>query len=100
MINGMRHVVMTDRERKMLNRINRRIARSTRWNRTKYRLLHPFLKLMPAREIVWRDTYGGSYPACPRCGEMVYYIDMCCFCGQRLKDNTKTIGGVLDERGD
>ena len=68
MTNGMRHEVMTDRERRMLNRINRRIARSTWWYRTKYKLLHPFLKLMPAREIVWRETYGGSYPACPRCG--------------------------------
>lgn len=99
MTNGMRHEVMTDRERRMLDRINRRIRRKAQWYLLKRKLLHPIVKLMPAKEIEWRDGYGGSYPACPRCGELVYYCDMCVFCGQHLKENTKTIGGILHERG-
>ena len=100
MTNGMRHEVVTERERRLMNKINRQIRRKTQWRRTKRKLIYPFVKLMPAKEVVWRETYGGSFPACPRCGEIIYYYDMCIFCGQHLKENTTAIGGVLDECGD
>ena len=100
MTNGMRPVPRTERQNKMLDKINRKIMRMTRWYHLKRKLIYPFVKLMPAKEIVWRETYGGSFPACPRCGEIIYYYDMCIFCGQHLKENTTAIGGVLDECGD
>lgn len=100
MMNRMKHEVLTDWQRKQMRKINRWITRKNRWRKLKRKLLMPFLTFMPAKEIVWRESYGGWYPACPRCGEMIYYCDMCIFCGQRLKDNQKTIGGVLDERED
>ena len=86
------------RQTRKLKRIQRKIARISRYHQLKRKILLPFLKLKKPREIVWRDSYGGSYPACPRCGEMVYYQDMCCFCGQRFKDNRMTVGGVLNAR--
>ena len=97
MTNGMKRMV-TERDLKAMAKINRQISRKSWWRRMKRKILLPFLKLMPAQEIVWADGYGGKFPACPRCGEYVYYADMCCFCGQRLKENTKTVGGVMDER--
>lgn len=98
MTNGMRPIPRTEQQDRMLNRINRRIRWKTRWYRIKHCLAFPFVKLMPAKEIVVRYSYGGPFPACPRCGEMIYYYNMCIFCGQRLKMNTRTVGGMLDER--
>ena len=98
MTNGMKRLV-TERDLKSMAKINRQIMRRTWWRRTKRKILLPFLKLMPAHDIVWTEGYGGKFPACPRCGEYVYYEDMCCFCGQRLRNNKKTVGGVLHERG-
>ena len=98
MTNGMRRTV-TEKQQNALDRINRQIRRRTLLRRMKRKILLPFLKLMPARHIVWTDGYGGSYPACPRCGEYVYYRDMCLFCGQRLKDAV-TVGQMLERDTD
>ena len=98
MTNGMYHPPEPERARKTWDKINRKILRRSKLHQLKRRFLLPFRKLMKAREIVWADGYGGKYPACPRCGEYVYYADLCCFCGQRLKENRHTVGGVLDGR--
>ena len=98
MTNGMRPIPRSEREIRMLDKINRRITRKAKWYRLKRKLIFPFVKLMPAKKIVMREDYGGPYPACPRCGEIIYYYDMCIFCGQHLKENRKTVGGMLDER--
>lgn len=95
MTNGMRNTMDEQKER-LLNSINRDIRFHSWCHRTKRKLLLPFRKMMPAREIVWADGYGGKFPACPRCGEYVYYADMCCFCGQRLIDG-QTVGRVLEK---
>ena len=95
MTNGMKCTV-TEEQRKSLEKINRQIMRKSWWYRTKRKFLLPFLKLMPAQDIVWTIGYGGSYPACPRCGEYVYYADLCCFCGQRLR-NAQTVGSVMEK---
>ena len=98
MTNGMRRTV-TEKQQNALDRINRQIARRSAMHRMKRRMLLPFRRLMKAREIVWTDGYGGSYPACPKCGEYVYYRDLCCFCGQRLKEGI-TVGQILDRDAD
>ena len=95
MTNGMRYTV-TEKQRKLMEKISRKFRRRSWWYRTKRKILLPFLKLTPAKNIVWAEGYGGRYPACPRCGEYVYYADTCCFCGQRLRDG-QTIGQVLEE---
>lgn len=95
MTNGMKCTV-TEKELKSIAKLNRQISRRTWWRRTKRKLLLPFLKLMPAQDIIWTEGYGGSYPACPRCGEYVYYADLCCFCGQRLR-NAQTVGLVMEK---
>jgi hypothetical protein len=87
---------VTEEQRKSLEKINRQIMRKSWWYRTKRKFLLPFVKLMPAQDIVWTVGYGGSYPACPRCGEYVYYADLCCFCGQRLR-NAQTVGSVMEK---
>lgn len=86
------------RDQRLMKKINRRIARRNWMHRTKRKLLLPFRKLMKPKEITWAAGYGGLFPACPRCGEYVYYKDLCCFCGQRLKDAT-TVGAVMDKYG-
>ena len=82
-------------EDKRLKKINRQIRMRSWKHRTKRRLLLPFIRFMKPKDIVWADGYGGKYPACPRCGEYVYYDDMCCFCGQRLANST-TVGRVME----
>lgn len=59
-----------------------------------------FGKFQKPREIVWEKGYGGTYPACPRCHELIYYENRCCFCGQPFKNGAKTIGSVIDHAGD
>ena len=98
MTNGMRRTT-DERAEKMLAKMNRQISRRAWWRRTKRKILLPFLKLMPEKDIVWADGYGGSYPACPRCGEYVYYRDMCCFCGQRFSGKVTTVGEVMNRGG-
>ena len=77
-------------------RMDRWIRRRSMMHQAKRKMLLPFIKLRKPREIVWERTYGGMFPACPRCGELVYYKDMCVFCGQRFTKNDKTVGGVMD----
>ena len=97
MTNGMRRTV-TERQMKQIEKTNRKIRRQTMKHQLKRKMLLPFRKLMRAKQIIWVPGYGGSYPACPRCGEYVYYADLCCFCGQRFKENRLTVGGVMDGR--
>ena len=54
-----------------------------------------FGKYRKPMEIIMEEGYGGTYPACPRCHELVYYENRCCFCGQPFKDGAKTIGMVI-----
>ena len=97
MINSMKRTV-TEKELESIAKLNRQISRRVWWRRTKRKILLPFLKLMKPRQIVWTRGYGGSYPACPRCGEYVYYEYMCCFCGQRLTGGP-TVGRVMEKHG-
>lgn len=85
-------------EQRTMKKINRRIRFNSWRHRAKRKVLFPFRKLMKPRRIVWAEGYHGSYPACPRCGEYVYYKDLCCFCGQRLEDAT-TVGAVMESHG-
>ena len=98
MTNGMRRTT-DERAEKMLAKMNRQITRRTKMRELKRRILLPFLKLKKPRDIVMAEGYGGSYPACPRCGEYVYYRDMCCFCGQRFSGKVTTVGEVMDRGG-
>lgn len=35
------------------------------------------------KKVTWEEDYdGGEYPMCPNCGELAYFYDKCCFCGQ------------------
>lgn len=93
-MNNSYNSTMTVRSMKLLEKTNRKFRRSVRLNQLKRKLFFPFRLMMKPKEIVWMEDYGGSYPACPRCYEYVYYPDQCCFCGQRLKENVMTVGGV------
>ena len=84
------------RRMKRLEKANRHYRRCVRINQLKRKLFLPFRFLMRPKEIIWLEDFGGMYPACPRCYEYVYYSDQCCFCGQRLKNNDQTVGGVSD----
>jgi hypothetical protein len=59
-----------------------------------------FGKFQKPREIIWLDSYGGKVPSCPRCHEMVYYENRCCFCGLPFKNGSQTVGSLLDRRAD
>lgn len=44
------------------------------------------------KKVAWEKDYDGSkYPICPTCGELAYYFDKCCFCGQVFDQNDKKI---------
>ena len=83
-------------QEKRMKKINREIRRRSWMRQTRRKLLLPFIRMKRAKPIVWEAGYGGNYPACPRCGELVYYTDMCCFCGQRLKDGVP-VGKVMEQ---
>lgn len=35
-------------------------------------------------KIGWEESYGGTWPQCPACGEMPYSTERCTFCGQKF----------------
>lgn len=44
------------------------------------------------KKIAWIPDYeGGYYPNCPTCGEIAYYLDKCCFCGQAFEQEDEKI---------
>ena len=51
---------------------------------------------LPDAGIVWKEERGYTLPACPRCGEYVYYDRQCTMCGQHFLPGAITIGEVLD----
>ena len=59
-----------------------------------------FGRFQKPREIIWLESYGGKYPACPRCHEMVYYENRCCFCGLPFKDGAQTVGRMLEKKAE
>ena len=79
---------------KMAKKLNREMR--VRWFSRNIRAA--FGSLRKPTGIVWKMSYGGSAPHCPHCGELVYYEDRCCFCGQRFLPGAVTIGGMLDAR--
>ena len=55
-------------------------------------------KKTPKKVVLIPDYDGSDYPSCPTCGEIAYYLDKCCFCGQvfdqedeRLKEFNQTV---------
>ena len=58
-------------------------------------------KLLPPRMPKTSTLYGGkTVPVCPRCGDLVYYPKQCVSCGQRFKEDSITIGEVIDRDTD
>lgn len=72
-------------------RIGRRMRRTNRMSRARgflRRLLGGLRRPLP---IQWEtETFGGRYPACPRCHEPAYNWGRCVFCGQRFRQGFRT----------
>ena len=77
-----------------LNRANIRIS----W---KLRTVHCFFgRFRKPRKIVWKEFCSAMVPTCPRCHELVYYQEKCCFCGQRFLPGSVTVGSLLDKKAE
>lgn len=65
------------------------------WKRRMMRCF--FGKFRKPQAIIWEESYSCMVPSCPRCHEIVYYQDKCCFCGQRFLPGAVTVGKVLED---
>lgn len=45
----------------------------------------------PPVKIGWDESYGGTWPKCPACGEMPYSTERRVFCGQRFIQNDEAV---------
>lgn len=47
---------------------------------------------MKAEKVAWEKGYDGDeYPICPKCGELAYFFDKCCFCGQVFDEDDEKL---------
>ena len=77
-----------------LNRVKIRIS----WKLRTVRCF--FGKFRKPLQIEWEEFYKGPAPVCPRCHELVYYQEKCCFCGQRFLPGSVTVGSLLEKKAE